>query len=130
MPVVADEADYEGVTGMQLTVIVQTKFFVKFKGMRYTKMLRAIVCEEAVNYILVDLDSLMQWTIILNCVPLPMDPKKRSLKVRNGKEEIPDIPKSLLISKSVKAVSEPTFHSHRCQRSSLKNSMINRPLST
>ena len=45
MPVVADEADYEGVTGMQLTVIVQTKFFVKFKAMRYTKMLTAIVCE-------------------------------------------------------------------------------------
>ena len=68
-PVDADEPDYEGVTGMQLTVIRQIEFFVQFKVMRYTKMLMTIVCEDEGDDMIVDLDSLIQWTIIHKCSP-------------------------------------------------------------
>ena len=72
-PVDADEPDYEGVTEMHLTVIFQVEFFVQFKVMRYKKMFMTIVCEEAGKEIIVDLDSLIQWTIIPKCFPLNRD---------------------------------------------------------
>ena len=73
MPIDDDEPDYEGVTGMQLMVIGQIEFFVKFKTMRNTKVLKAIVWQEAGDEILINLDTLFQLTIILKCFPLPMD---------------------------------------------------------
>ena len=54
------EPDYEGVTGMQLTVIRQTEMLFNLKAMRNTKVLRAIVCEEAGDEILVNSDTLIQ----------------------------------------------------------------------
>ena len=69
--------------------------FVKFKAMRNTKNLRAILCEEAGDKILVDLDTLIQWSIILKCFPLPMDLRERAHTVRNVKFAA-DIPKKMI----------------------------------
>ena len=77
VPIDSDEPDYKGVAGMQLAVIGQTEMFIKFKTMRNTKVLRGIVCEEEGDEILVDLDTLIKWSIIPKSFPLPMDPKER-----------------------------------------------------
>ena len=93
MPVNDDEPDYKGVTGMQLTVIGQTEFFVEFKSMRNTNKLKAIMCHEAGVEILDDLGTLIQWTIIPKCFPLPMDSRERAHTVKNVKGATHDIPK-------------------------------------
>ena len=69
--------------------------FLNFKAMRNTKNLRSIVCEEAGNEILVNLDTLIQWSIILKCFPLPMDLRERAHTVRNVKFAA-DIPKKMI----------------------------------
>ena len=43
--------------------------FVKFKTMKSTKVLKAIVCVDEGKEILVDLEMLMDWNIIPKCFP-------------------------------------------------------------
>ena len=62
---------------------------MKFKVMRYTKILRANMCEEARDEILVYLDWLIQRTIMSNVFSYPRT-------VRNVKEGIPDTPRKLV----------------------------------
>ena len=59
-----DEPDYQGITGIKLTVVGQTEFHVKLKSMRHTKVLRAIVCKEWGDELFIDLDTLISWSII------------------------------------------------------------------
>ena len=96
MPVNDDEPDYKGVTGMQLTVIGQTEFFVEFKSMRNTNKLKAIMCHEAGVEILDDLGTLIQRTVIPKCFPLPMDSRERAHTVKNVKVTTHDIPRGLM----------------------------------
>ena len=67
---------------MQMTVIGQTEMFFNFKTLRNTKVLRAIVCEKAGDEIVVDLDTLIQFSIIPMCFSLPMDPRERVSNVK------------------------------------------------
>ena len=83
-PVDPDEPDYEGMTGMKLTEVKQTGMFIM--------VLRAIVCEEEGDEILVDLDMLIQWSIIPRSFLLPVDPKERLRNVRVAA----DIPKKMV----------------------------------
>ena len=50
--------------------------------MKNTKVLRAIVCEEEGDDILVDMETLIQWSIIPRSFLLPMDPKERVWNMR------------------------------------------------
>ena len=91
-PAVPDKPEYEGAMGLKFTVVGQIKMFIKFKIMKNTKVLRAIVCEEESNEILFDLDTFLEWNIIPKCFSLLIDPRERvrNVKVAN------DIPKKMV----------------------------------
>ena len=55
-----DEASYASASGHPLTVVGQTSMFVKFKTMKTTKSLRALVVAEEGEEVLVDLESLVE----------------------------------------------------------------------
>ena len=71
VPTDNDELEYEGVMGMKLSLVGQTEIFVCFRTMKPTKVLRAIVCADKGDEILVDLKMLVDWNIIPKCFPLP-----------------------------------------------------------
>ena len=54
---------------MKLSVVGQMEMFIKFKTMKSTKVLKAIVCVDEGKEILVDLEMLMDWNIIPKCFP-------------------------------------------------------------
>ncbi|MEL6804493.1 MAG: hypothetical protein AAFO91_12020, partial [Bacteroidota bacterium] len=80
-----DEASYASASGHPLTVVGQTSMFIKFKTMKTTKSLRALVVAEEGEEVLVDLESLVQWGILPSCFPLPINEDDREVgrKVRN-----------------------------------------------
>ena len=85
-----DEARYASASGHSLTVIGQTFMYVKFKDMKNTKELRALVVAEEGQEVLVDLETLVHWGIIPDCFPLPMDENEREVsRVRNVQEVTP-----------------------------------------
>ena len=64
--------------------------YVKFKDMKNTKELRALVVAEEGQEVLVDLETLVDWGIIPDCFPLPMDENEREVsRVRNVQEVTP-----------------------------------------
>ena len=85
-----DEAQYASASGHSLTVIGQTSMYVKFKHMKNTRELRALVVEEEGQEVLVDLETLINWGIIPDCFPLPMDENEREVsRVRNVQKATP-----------------------------------------
>merc|ERR1711888_246939 len=86
-----DEASYASASGHSLTVIGQTSMYVKFKSIKNTRELRALVVAEEGEEVLVDLETLVDWGIIPDCFPLPMDENEREVgrKVRNVQEVTP-----------------------------------------
>ena len=51
--------------------------------MKFAKVLKAIVCADEGDEILIDLETLVDWNIIPKCFPLPMNAQDR---VRSVKE--------------------------------------------
>ena len=86
-----DEASYASASGHPLTVVGQTSMFIKFKTMKTTKSLRALVVAEEGEEVLVDLESLVQWGILPSCFPLPINEDDREVgrKVRNVQTQPP-----------------------------------------
>ena len=86
-----DEASYASASGHPLTVVGQTSMFIKFKTMKTTKSLRALVVAEEGEEVLVDLESLVQWGILPSCFPLPINEDDREVgrKVRNIQTQPP-----------------------------------------
>ena len=91
-PVDPDEPSYEGVSGSGLTILGQTSFFVNFQTLREAKLVSALVIEEYGSEILVDLDSLIQWSIVPPDFPLPQSDIEKSHKVRQVKPSDLDLP--------------------------------------
>ena len=92
VPTDNDEPEYEGVTGMKLSLVGQTEIFVCFRIMKPTKVLKAIVCADKGNEILVDPQTLVKWGIIPKCFPLPINANDR---IRNLKVTQP-VPKEIV----------------------------------
>ena len=76
-PVDPDEPSYEGVSGSGLTVLGQASFFVNFQILREAKKVSALVIEEQGSEILIDLDSLINWSIVSPNFPLPQSDSKK-----------------------------------------------------
>ena len=55
---------------------------MKIDNMKHPKLIKALVAENAGSEILIDLDLLVEWTILPKDFPLPMDPNEREDKVR------------------------------------------------
>ena len=67
-----DEPSYAGVMGMKLSVVGQCP-----KTMKTTKIVRAIVVADEGEEVLIDMETLIQWGIIPECFPLPMNMSDR-----------------------------------------------------
>ena len=91
-PLDPDEPSYEGVSGMGLTALGQCSFFVNFQVLREAKEVRALVIEEQGNEILIDLDSLIKWSIVPPNFPFPQQDSEKSNKVRQVKPADLDLP--------------------------------------
>ena len=51
-------------------------------NLKHLKLIQALVVKNAGSEILIDLDLLVEWTILPRDFPLPMDPEEREDKVR------------------------------------------------
>ena len=67
-----DEPEYAGASGTRLTVVGQCHMFIRFKEMKNSKEVRAIVVADEGDEVIIGLDTLIQWGIIPECFPLPM----------------------------------------------------------
>ena len=63
-----------------MKIVGQTEFWVKMKSMKKLKKVHALVAEEAGDEVLLDLDTLIDWSIIPKSFPLPMDENERETK--------------------------------------------------
>ena len=64
---------YAGVTNGRLTVVGQCHMFIHFKDIKSTKQVRAIVCADDGDEVIIGLQTLVEWGIIPECFPLPMN---------------------------------------------------------
>ena len=88
-PVDSDEPQYVGVTGITLEIIGQTNIWVVFDNIRGGKELQVLVARQEAEEILVDLDTLMDLSIIPKDFPLPQDPKMKEDGCRSVRREDP-----------------------------------------
>ena len=67
-----DEPEYAGASGTRLTVVGQCHMFIRFKEMKNSKEVRAIVVADEGDEVIIGLQTLIQWGIVPECFPLPM----------------------------------------------------------
>ena len=72
MPTDEDEPSYAGVNNGRLTVVGQCHMFIHFKDMKSTKQVRAIVCADDGDEVIIGLQTLVEWGIIPECFTFPM----------------------------------------------------------
>ena len=71
-----DEPGCQGVTGDELSIIGQCTFFIKFDTLKKAKKVKSLVCLDEGSEILIDLQSLIDWTILPPNFPCPLDPRE------------------------------------------------------
>ena len=94
-----DEPGVMSASGHDMTIIGQATFFVKFDILKNPKRMRVLICEEEGDEILINVQSLVDWSILPPNFPEPQDPKE---KVRLAKS----VPKSKLAEVKETAGSE------------------------
>ena len=77
-----DEPGCNSASGHDMKIVGQTDFWVKFDNLKHPKKIHALVAEEAGDEILIDLDLLVEWSILPKNFPLPMDEEERETKVK------------------------------------------------
>ena len=77
-----DEPGCNSASGHDMKIMGQTEFWVKFDNLKHPKKIHALVAEEAGDEILIDLDLLVEWSILPNNFPMPMDEAERETKVQ------------------------------------------------
>ena len=70
----ADEPNYSGITGNQLSILGQTKIIIKFTTIRKAQSISALVCREEGEKSLINLDTLKEMGVIHD--NFPEDPEK------------------------------------------------------
>ena len=91
-----DEPSYAGVTGRKLSKVGQTTMNINFKTMKTTKKVRAIVVADDGGEVLIDMETLVQWGIIPECFPLPIN---RVGGTKESVKEAEHIPEKMSILK-------------------------------
>ena len=76
-PADPDEPGVVSASGHELTIIGQATIWIKFDIIRRHKKMRVLICEEEGDEILIDIQSLVEWSIIPPNFPMPMDPNER-----------------------------------------------------
>ena len=83
-----------------MDIVGQTHFWVKFDNMKNPKYIRALIANEAGEEILLDLDLLIEWSILPPDFPNPQDPAERETKAR--KVTVKESTKEKLVEVKVK----------------------------
>ena len=82
----SDEPGYVGVTGVELDIIGQANICTVFDNIKGGHNLQVLVARQEAEEILVDLDTLIDLSIVPQDFPLPQNPNMRSQKCRQVKE--------------------------------------------
>jgi hypothetical protein len=96
-----DEPGVISASGHDMTIIGEATFYVKFNILKNPKKMRVLICEEEGDEILIDVQSLVDWSILPANFPEPQDPKE---KVRLTKT----VPKTKLVEIKERKGSERT----------------------
>ena len=81
-----DESTYKSVTNEDLTIIGQTKAFIKLDLVKHPVMLEFLICTDDGDKGLLSLDTLKELTIVPKDFPLAIDRKMREPRVRRIRE--------------------------------------------
>ena len=73
----ADEPNYSGIIGNQLSILGQTTITIKFTTIRKAQSIPVLICREEGEESLIDLDTLKDMGVVHDNFPLPIDPTKR-----------------------------------------------------
>ena len=90
-PVDSDEPSYVGVTGVEVDILGQANVWTVFDNIKGGHNLQVLVARQQAEEILIDLDTLIDLSIIPPDFPLPQDPEKRSgscKRVQENKEKM------------------------------------------
>ena len=82
----ADEPLYVGVTGVEVNIMGQDNVCVVFDNIKGGHSLQVLVARQEAEEILIDLDSLIDLSIIPPDFPLPQNPEMRSDNCRRMQE--------------------------------------------
>jgi hypothetical protein len=72
-----DEPGVVYASGHELTNIGQAVLWIKFEIIQNPKKIRVLICEEEGDEVLIDIQSMVDWSILPPNFPMPMDPKER-----------------------------------------------------
>ena len=81
-----DESTYKSVTNEDLTIIDQTKAFIKLDLVKHPVMLEFLICTDDLDKGRLSLNTLKQLTIIPRDFPFPIDMSMREPRIRRIKE--------------------------------------------
>ena len=81
-----DEPQYQGVTGVDVDVMGQANVWTIFDNVKGGHNMQVLVTRQEAEEILVDLDTLIELSIVPADFPLPQDPELRSEKCRRVEE--------------------------------------------
>ena len=81
-----DEPKYSGVTGVEVDVMGQANVWTVFDNIRGGHNMQVLVTRQEAEEILVDLDTLIELSIVPADFPLPQNPELRSEKCRRVEE--------------------------------------------
>ena len=79
----SDEPGYVGVTGVELDIIGQANICTIFDNIKGCHNLQVLVARQEAEEILLDLDTLINLSIVPQDFPLPQNPNMRSQKCRH-----------------------------------------------
>ena len=105
-----DEPGCYGASGHDLEIIGQCHMNVKIEGMKKVKRIRCLVANQCDDEILIDLSTLVEWTILPKCFHMPMDENERETtsKKRVRKVTVLETPEVKLAKVKEKKGSERT----------------------
>ena len=87
-PVDPDEPGCIGASGHDLDIIGQCEMNVKIEGMKKVKRIHFLVANQSDDEILIDLATLVEWSILPKCFPMPMDEKERETKSKKRVKKV------------------------------------------
>ena len=97
-----DEPGCIGATGHDLEIVGQTEMYVKMETMKKVKRVHPLIARQAHDKILLDLNTLIEWSILPKNFPQPMNEKDRETKKKVKKVSVVDTKMKLIDVKEKK----------------------------
>ena len=91
---------------MKLSVVGQTEMFINFRTLKSTKKLRAIICADEGNEVLVYFETLIEWGIIPECLPLPININDRVGGMKETENRVRGVKETEAVPKNIVDIKE------------------------